>query len=348
MPELKATRIPKTYSVEDGEKRGPLTMARVRFHPTARFVLGQCADRRLALWNLDAAPKPGKKGESVVGSLVCPHAAGRIRGFDLAPSGEWLVSGGSDRRLKLWKWDTDGLAGEATLDVAAHDGWVEAVAVSPDGQRIASVGADRKVKLWDAGLRMLRSAPAHANYPRDAAFTPDGKWLVTCGEDGVAVVWDAATLEVVRSLDTGLTSEQQGQTPALGGIVRMSIAHDGRWLALAGDRQTFVYELPTGKAVGAITQAGGDAAFARKLNILGVGSDQLRLLSFEFGAFQPRVIEPKVDPRGKTPGTWPVFPAREIVQIKRGDFSFGVAFSPDDRAVAVGKTDGTLELWSLT
>lgn len=349
MPDRKAARTEKTYAVDDGEKRGPLTLARLHFHPTARFLLGQCADRRLALWDLDAAPQPGKKGNAAAGALVCPHAAGWVRGFAVAPDGGWLVTGGSDRRLKLWKWDAGRPAAEAAHDVAAHDGWVEAVAVAPDGGRIASVGADRQVKLWDARLNLLKAAPGHDNYPRDAAFSPDGKWIVTGGEDGVAIVRDATTLEVVRRIDTGMTSDQQGQTPAVGGIVRLAVSHDGRWVALAGDRQTLVYELATGDGVGSVAQAGGDVAFAHKGDLLAVGDNTLRLLGYQPEGFRPKAIPVKVDPKGtRSPGAWPALAVREVAAIKRGEFSFGVAFSADDGLLAAGKTDGTVELWTIS
>ena len=39
MADLKATKGDKTYAVDDGEKRGPLTLARLRLHPTVRAML---------------------------------------------------------------------------------------------------------------------------------------------------------------------------------------------------------------------------------------------------------------------------------------------------------------------
>jgi WD40 repeat protein len=350
MPDVKITRSVKTYSVEDGEKRGPLTMTRLQFHPTTRYLLAQCVDRRLAVWDLDAAPQKGKKGEAVVGSLVCPHDAGWIRGFAVHPRGEAVATGGSDRHLKLWQWEAGKPSAVPAADVTAHAGWVEAVAFAPDGQRIATVGADRTVKLWDAAsLKLLRSAPAHANYPRDATFTPDGRWLVTAGEDGVALVWNADTLEVVRRIDTGMTSDQQGQNPAPGGILRLDISHEGRWLALSGERQTLLYELATGHGVGMLSQTGGDVAFAHGKNLLGAGENTLRLWNYEPSRFSPRSAEPRADPRGKKqPVSLPALAATEFVQIKRGDFSFGLAFAVDDQLLAVGKTDGSAELWTLS
>jgi len=350
MPDLKATKSDKTYSVDDGEKRGPMTMARLRLHPTARFLLGQCADRRLAVWDLDAAPQKGKKADAVAGTLVCPHEAGWIRGFDVHPRGACLATGGSDRRLKLWKWEDGKPASTPAHDVVAHEGWVEAVAFSPDGVRIATIGADRQVKLWDAEkLTLVKAAPAHAAFPRDAAFSPDGKSLVTGGEDGAAMIWDPTTLEVVRRIDTGIASDQQGQTPALGGIIRLSISHDGRWLAVGGDKQTLIFELATGHGVAAIAQTGSDVLFGRRGNLLAAGEDTLRLWSYDPGKFNPKPLLVKTDPKGKTlPPSLPAFAGKELAQIKRGGFSVGVAFAADDGLLAAGKTDGTVEVWTLS
>jgi WD40 repeat protein len=234
--------------------------------------------------------------------------------------------------------------------VAAHDGWVEAVAFSPDGRHLATVGADRQLKLWESEtLKLVKAAAAHTNYPRDVAFTADGKQLVTSGEDGLAILWDASGLKVLHRIDTGLRSDQQGQTPAVGGITRLTISPDGRWLALAADRQTLVYELATGLGIGVVAQFGGDAVFANKQNLLAVGDNNVRLISYEPTKFIPRSVEPKVDPKGKKlPANWPSLAGKEVGQIKRGDFSLGVAFSPDDKQLAAGKTDGTVELWNLT
>lgn len=351
MPELKVSKSDKSYFVDDGEKRGPLTMARVRLHPTARFLLAQCADRRLALWDLDASVQKGKRaGEGVPGILVCPHEAGWIRGFDIHPRGDWLATGGSDRQLKLWKWEGGKVAATATHDVAAHDGWVEAAAFSPDGQRLATVGADRQVKVWDAEkMTLLKTAPAHAGFPRDAAFTPDGKWLVTGGEDGLAIVWDARTLEVVSRIDTGMASDQQGQTPALGGIIRLGVSHDGRWLGVAGDKVTLIFELATGNGVASIAQAGSDVVFGRRQDLLAAGEDTLRLWSYDPGKFSPRPLQTKTDPKGKKlPPTLPAFAGKEVVQLKRGGFSVGMDLAADDSLLAVGKTDGTVEVWTLS
>ena len=66
MASTKLTRL-KTYHVDDGAKRGPMTISQVRFHPAARVLLAACADRRLALWNLDAKETTTKNLTAVPG-----------------------------------------------------------------------------------------------------------------------------------------------------------------------------------------------------------------------------------------------------------------------------------------
>lgn len=351
MPEFKAVGPEKTLSVDDGHKRGPLTMVRLRFHPTQRFLLGQCVDRRLAVWDADAAPAAGKKGASVPGRLACAHDAGWIRGFDVHPAGQTAATGGSDRRLRLWRWDAvrDGADAAPAADAAAHDGWVEAVAYSPDGARIATVGADRRLRLWNAAdLSPLGSAAAHDRIPRDVAFTPDGRRIVTAGEDGAVLVWDAAALTVERAIDTGTAGDQQGQHPAVSGLLRIAVSRDGRWLAASADRAALVYETGTGRPVGTIADGGGDAVFGRAHDLLAVGSNVLRLSAFDPAKLAAAGPAGPADAKARKPsGKLPPWPGRGVADIKRGDFSLGAAFSADDARLAAGRADGTVELWGL-
>lgn len=350
MPEFKVTKSEKRYIVSDGEKRGPLTMSRVKFHADGRHLLAACADRRLALWDLNAEPVKEKKAEGVPGKLVCAHEAGWVRGFDVHPRGESIVTGGSDRHLKLWKWENDLPADSPVSDITAHDGWVEGVAFSPDGARVASVGADLKLKLWDAArLAPLKAVSAHSGIPRDVVFSRDGKLIVTGGEDGVAIVWNAETLEEVRRIDTGLTSDQQGQHPSLSGITRLALSHDDRWLVLACSRASQVYEVATGMAVGELKQFGSDAAAAHSAPLFAVGSsNNMTLQTYDAAQFKLQSVEAKKGSNGRiSPPGLPPFPGKEVAPIKRSDFAFGVAFSPDDKLLAAGLASGTVEIWNV-
>lgn len=173
--------VPPNYS--------PIRTVRLRFHPSEPKLLAQVSDKRLTVWDLNARPQAtkGQKEPRVLPESVCEQAEGWITGFDVHPSGKWIVTGGSDRQLRRWAWKD----AKPVQKIVGHDGWIEAVAYSPDGRFVATGGADLKVKIWDAeSLRLLDQFSGHTRFIRDLAWTPKGDFLCTGGEDGKVLVYD--------------------------------------------------------------------------------------------------------------------------------------------------------------
>jgi WD40 repeat protein len=87
---------------------------------------------------------------SMVGDL------GVVSSLTWTASGERLISGGSDGRLRWWDVPRE----ECVRIRKAHQGTVQALKVSPDGRRLASCGDDGDITLWDLErgdpLRTLR------------------------------------------------------------------------------------------------------------------------------------------------------------------------------------------------
>ncbi len=59
--------------------------------------------------------------------------------------GDWVVSGGSDGRLRWW----DVQSGKCVRVQEAHQGVVQSLKVSPDGSILASCGDDGSIAFWD-------------------------------------------------------------------------------------------------------------------------------------------------------------------------------------------------------
>ncbi|WP_439631959.1 WD40 repeat domain-containing protein [Gemmata sp.] len=332
----------KVYAVGDGAKRGPLTMSQVRFHPTERRLIAACADRRVALWDLDGEEGAARTGPAVAGALVCPHDAGWVRGLDVSPDGKWVATGGSDRRLKLWGWAGGKPSAAPAKDVPAHAGWVEAVAFSPDGRLLVTAGADFRVKVWNAAdLSPLKDLSGHTNFVRDVAWAPDGKVFASGGEDGRLVVWDAKTFEPVRTIDFGDANEQFGQNPGPSGVYRLHVSRDSRWVAATGGKKVDVFDLATGAAV-ATAKADAQVAFSPAGDVMVAGSNTARVWAYDAAKFVPA----KPDKNGK-PGTPAALPGKELGAVKLGDNALGVRFAADGKLLAFGKSDGKVELWEI-
>src|SRR5215471_6665588 len=70
---------------------------------------------------------------------------GVVSALSWVPSGELVVSGGSDGRLRWWEVQS----GECVRVQEAHQGTVQALKLSHDGSRLASCGDDGAIRLWD-------------------------------------------------------------------------------------------------------------------------------------------------------------------------------------------------------
>ena len=69
-----------------------------------------------------------------------------VSDVSVTPDGRFVVSGSSDRTLRVWLTAT----AEAQAVLNAHTGWIRPVIVTPDGGHIASGGHDRSVIIWRA------------------------------------------------------------------------------------------------------------------------------------------------------------------------------------------------------
>jgi WD40 repeat protein/class 3 adenylate cyclase len=233
---------------------------------------------------------------------------GGVVGVFFAPNGRRVATGSLDGTAAIW----DVRTGRRLLTLRGHVGWVFATPFSPDGRTIASAGTDGTIRLWDArtGQETLVLS-GHGGSIGDVAWAPDGTRIVTGGADATAKVWDVTP---AGSRDW-LTLVGHGAS-----VSSVAFSADGARLVTAGaDGTARLWDAATGDEL---------ARFE--------GPSTTR--SAELSADGSRLIT-----TGELPVVWDVASRRRALALEPIDDASSypsVAFSPDERFVAVGGAGG--------
>ena len=142
-----------------------------------------------------------------------------------SPEGRLMVSGGLDKKVKVWDSET----GER---VATLPGAQSEHPRREDIQRLAFQPIDRQ--SWDALKASI--AEAYQSEIWACAFSPDGRLIVSGSNNGILTVWDIFGSRVVTSL--------HGHSQGVGSC---AISHDGRHIVSGSDDGTIkVWDVRTG------------------------------------------------------------------------------------------------------
>ncbi|KAJ8660951.1 hypothetical protein O0I10_003173 [Lichtheimia ornata] len=102
-------------------------------------------------------------------------------------SGQYCLSGGRDRTVRLW----NPLSGMELHSYIGHGRDVLGVSVASDNAKIASCGADRAVILWDVGTgEVLRRYTAHWERVNSVDFNEEASVIVSGSFDATIRIWD--------------------------------------------------------------------------------------------------------------------------------------------------------------
>lgn len=140
-----------------------------------------------------------------------------VNSIAVSPNGKLLLSGSSDKTVKLW----DIRSRRLLRTMKGHTEKVNCVAFSPDGKTAASASgyyesSDATIVIWNlidgSELAVLRGHNASVN---SIAFSPDGKYLISGGGmypgmygaghdenwsyDNALRLWDVSTGKLLRT-----------------------------------------------------------------------------------------------------------------------------------------------------
>jgi Tol biopolymer transport system component len=146
----------------------------------------------------------GGSGGSGARLMTLSGHSGAVTAVAFAPSGRTLVSGSTDKSLKIW----DASSGQILKTLTGDTETISSVAYLPSSKRIISGSFDRSVVIWDAdsgeAIRTLRSDQTYSWEVPPAvwavAASPDGTRIVSGGADSNIKMWSAATGELLRVL----------------------------------------------------------------------------------------------------------------------------------------------------
>lgn len=241
------------------------------------------------------------------------HYHTNVLGMALRPDGKRLAL--SEQRANVAILDLE-QRDRILKNLTANDSVISAVAYSPDGKWLGSTGSE-ELRIWGAdSLRLVDLYyGAVTNSPSALAFSPDGRWVATGQERDV----------VVRSLDHG----QEGRVLAsVGAPIRtMAVSGDGTLLATGDETETI---------------AVWDVAGSRSRVDLERTNGAVQTLTFSGRPGDDRLVcvgEEGVALWHAREGGTPVWTA----PAKRG-WAQAVGFRPDGRVLAVGTSEGQVEL----
>jgi WD40 repeat protein/transcriptional regulator with XRE-family HTH domain len=290
------------------------------------------------------------------------HTGSRILAVACSPDGETVLTGSTDRTLKLW----DIATGNCQQTLVGHTGGVRSVTFSPDGKIIASGSIDRTIKLWQTETgHCLQTLTAHQGMILDLAFSPDGKHLTTASMDRTLRVWRVDSGQCIRVL--------KGHTKPVWAVV---YSPEGKMIVSGGDDCAVKFwDAETGQclktwqgnsnAITSVAYPAGSLSTQQTTHWLASGSEDrhIRLWDVQTGqcrhtlvGHKGRVVSLRHSPDGQTllSGSWDGtaklwnLATGECLETLYGHslLIWSVAISPDNRTLATASEDGTIRLWS--
>lgn len=199
---------------------------------------------------------------------------GWIYSIASSPDGEYLVSAGFDRSLKMWDWELQPVKAHSSC----HNKMIVSLAFSRDGSRLVSASADSTCKVWniDQFINHDTVTPivlkGHQSDVLSVMFSRDGKYILSASRDRTAKLWDLENTRCVKTFS------------GHGGVVNAAIFsnNEDEVVTASSDKIVRIWSVETEKELlglyghgDSVTSIASDAASSRLYTVSHDGTLQI-------------------------------------------------------------------------
>ncbi|KAG8697495.1 hypothetical protein FRC08_006487 [Ceratobasidium sp. 394] len=277
-----------------------------------------------------------------------------------SPDGAYIVSGSSDKTIRIW----DAHTGQpVTPPLVGHAGSVYSVAYSPDGSYLVSGSDDKTIRIWNAqtGQPVGQPLSGHTASVDSVAYSPDGAYIVSGSSDDTIRIWNAQSGQSVGQPLMGHTDS----------VSSVAYSPDSAYVVSgSSDRTIRIWDTHTGQPVGqpltGHTSLVLSVAYSPNGAYIVSGSDDRTIRIWDTHTWQPRgqpltghnelvwsvACSPDdayiVSADDMIIRIWDAHTGQPVGQPLTGhtDSVYSVAYSPDGAYIVSGSDDGDIYIWA--
>eukprot|EP01038_Epipyxis_sp_PR26KG_P005385 gene5385-7468_t len=275
-----------------------------------------------------------------------------------SPDGKKIVSGSSDRTIRIWDVET----GESLLLLKGHRCAIWSVCFSPNGKMLASGSDDTTVRLWsvDTGETLAIFA-GHTDrvYSVHVSFSPNGRTVLSRSYDGTVKLWDVDTQKSLFTLNGHNGGVNSVCFSPIGGVASSA----------SSDKTIRLWNIDTGLLILVLDGHNGSVysvCFSPDGEMIASGSSDKTIRVWDINTGQLKsilkghgdsVITVSFSPDGKTIASasfdrtiriWEVDTGKLISLLNaHNDKIFSLSYSPDGKRIASGSSDETIKIWNV-